>query len=131
MGDAGSMFVGLSVIWLLTMGTQGEQASFRPVTALWICAIPLMDMLAIVVRRYKNGKSPFKPDRDHLHHILQRAGLSSSQTLIAISSVAVVMSLIGLGGEYFNITEAIMLVIFLVMFCFYVSIIRVISKAKN
>ena len=30
MGDAGSMFVGLSVIWLLTMGTQGEQASFRP-----------------------------------------------------------------------------------------------------
>jgi UDP-GlcNAc:undecaprenyl-phosphate GlcNAc-1-phosphate transferase len=131
MGDAGSMFVGLSVIWLLTMGTQGEQASFRPVTALWICAIPLMDMLAIVVRRYKNGKSPFKPDRDHLHHILQRAGLSSSKTLIAISSVAVVMSLIGLGGEYFNITESVMLISFLVMFCFYVSIIRVISKAKN
>ena len=124
MGDAGSMFVGLSVIWLLTMGTQGEQASFRPITALWICAIPLMDMLAIVVRRYKNGKSPFKPDRDHLHHILQRAGLSSRQTLVAISAAAAVMSVIGLAGEYFKVPDVIMLTAFIFMFLCYVMVIK-------
>ena len=128
MGDAGSMFVGLSVIWLLTMGTQGENVSFRPVTALWICAIPLMDMLAIVVRRYKNGKSPFKPDRDHLHHILQRASLSSKQTLVAISLASVAMSVIGLAGEYFNVAESLMLVGFLVMFIIYNLAIRHITK---
>jgi UDP-GlcNAc:undecaprenyl-phosphate GlcNAc-1-phosphate transferase len=128
MGDAGSMFVGLSVIWLLTMGTQGEQASFSPVTALWICAIPLMDMLAIVVRRYKNGKSPFKPDRDHLHHILQRAGLSPKRALVAISSVAVVMSSIGLAGEYFNVAESFMLISFLAMFTIYNLVVRKITK---
>jgi UDP-GlcNAc:undecaprenyl-phosphate GlcNAc-1-phosphate transferase len=128
MGDAGSMFVGLSVIWLLTMGTQGEQASFRPVTALWICAIPLMDMLAIVIRRHKNGRSPFKPDRDHLHHILQRAGLSSSQTLIAISSVAVLMSVIGLVGEYFKIPDVMMFISFLFIFSCYVMVIKKIAK---
>ncbi len=128
MGDAGSMFVGLSVIWLLTMGTQGEQASFRPVTALWICAIPLMDMLAIVVRRYKNGKSPFKPDRDHLHHILQRAGLSTKQALTLISAVAIVMSSIGLIGEYFQISDPIMLAGFIMMFACYVSSIKFITK---
>lgn len=128
MGDAGSMFVGLSVIWLLTMGTQGEQASFRPVTALWICAIPLMDMLAIVVRRYKNGKSPFKPDRDHLHHMLQRAGLSPKQTLLSISIVAALMSGVGLLGEYLQIAESIMLFMFLVSFFFYALSIRYISR---
>ena len=128
MGDAGSMFVGLSVIWLLTMGTQGEQASFRPVTALWICSIPLMDMLAIVVRRYKNGKSPFKPDRDHLHHILQRAGLSSSQTLALISTTAVIMSMIGLAGEYFNVAESVMLTVFLLMFLGYLYVIKIVTK---
>lgn len=128
MGDAGSMFVGLSVIWLLTMGTQGEQASFRPVTALWICAIPLMDMLAVVFRRYKKGKSPFKPDRDHLHHILQRTGFSSKQTLVLISSVAVVFSGIGLLGEYFDIAESIMLISFITLFVFYNLIIRAITK---
>jgi len=130
MGDAGSMFVGLSVIWLLTMGTQGENTSFRPITALWVCAIPLMDMLAIVVRRYSNGKSPFKPDRDHLHHILQRTGLTSTQTLVAISSVAAVMSLIGLSGEYFNVAESVMLIGFLLMFFLYVLTIKVITKSK-
>jgi len=130
MGDAGSMFVGLSVIWLLTMGTQGEKVSFRPVTALWICAIPLMDMLAIVVRRYKNGKSPFKPDRDHLHHILQRAGLSSRQTLVVISSAAVVMSVIGLVGEYFNVAEVVMLTGFLIMFFLYVFSVKLVTKTK-
>ena len=119
MGDAGSMFIGLSVIWLLTIGTQGENASFRPVTALWICAIPLMDMLAIVMRRYRKGKSPFKPDRDHLHHILQRAGLSSRQTLIVISITSVVMSLIGVLGEYFKVAESIQLVSFVLIFILY------------
>jgi UDP-GlcNAc:undecaprenyl-phosphate GlcNAc-1-phosphate transferase len=131
MGDAGSMFVGLSVIWLLTMGTQNEHASFRPVTALWICAIPLMDMLAIVVRRYKNGKSPFKPDRDHLHHILQRVGLNSRQTLAVISTCAALMSAIGLAGEYFNIPDVIMLNGFLFMFACYVLVIRKITKSET
>jgi UDP-GlcNAc:undecaprenyl-phosphate GlcNAc-1-phosphate transferase len=119
MGDAGSMFIGLSVIWLLSMGTQGENASFRPVTALWICAVPLMDMLAIVIRRYRKGKSPFKPDRDHLHHILQRAGLSSRQTLIVISVFAAIMSTIGLLGEYFQVPESIELALFVLVFVLY------------
>ncbi|MBU2892163.1 UDP-N-acetylglucosamine--undecaprenyl-phosphate N-acetylglucosaminephosphotransferase [Colwellia sp. D2M02] len=131
MGDAGSMFVGLSVIWLLTMGTQGDSASFRPVTALWICAIPLMDMLAIVVRRYKNGKSPFKPDRDHLHHLLQRAGLSSKQTLVVISFGAALMSGFGIAGEYFNIAESIMFASFLLMFISYALSIRFISRRAS
>jgi len=128
MGDAGSMFIGLSVIWLLTMGTQNEQASFRPVTALWICAIPLMDMLAIVVRRYQNGKSPFKPDRDHLHHIIQRTGYTTRQTLVIITTVAFSMSGIGLAGEYFNIPDVIMLSGFIFMFVCYVLVIRKITK---
>lgn len=119
MGDAGSMFIGLSVVWLLSMGTQGENASFRPVTALWICAVPLMDMLAIVMRRYRKGKSPFKPDRDHLHHILQRAGLSSRQTLIAITVFSIMMSSLGLLGEYFQVPESIELALFVVIFILY------------
>jgi UDP-GlcNAc:undecaprenyl-phosphate GlcNAc-1-phosphate transferase len=119
MGDAGSMFIGLSVIWLLTIGTQGESASFRPVTALWICAIPLMDMLAIVMRRYRKGKSPFKPDRDHLHHILQRAGLSSRQTLVVISIASALMSLLGVLGEYFQVSESTELALFVLIFILY------------
>jgi UDP-GlcNAc:undecaprenyl-phosphate GlcNAc-1-phosphate transferase len=85
----------------LTIGKQGENASFRPVSALCICAIPLMDMRAIIMRKYRRGKFPFKPDRDNLHHILQYAGLSSRQILIVIFMFAAAMSLIDVLGENF------------------------------
>ena len=49
MGDAGSIFIGFTVIWLLIEATQGENNTYiRPVTALWVIAIPLMDMATIM-----------------------------------------------------------------------------------
>ena len=79
MGDAGSMFIGFSVVWMLIRGTQEvDIIAFKPVTALWLIAIPLMDMATIMIRRMRKGHSPFKPDREHLHHICERMGLSSS-----------------------------------------------------
>lgn len=122
MGDAGSMFMGLTVMWLLTISTQNtltHQAIFRPVTALWIIAIPLMDMFAIMIRRIRKGDSPFKADNGHLHHICMRMGLSSRQTLWAISTLSIVMASIGIMGDYFQIDEWIMLVSFLVLFICY------------
>lgn len=77
MGDAGSMLLGFVIVWLLILGTQQETKYFRTVTALWIIAVPLMDMAAIMIRRIRKGNSPFKPDRKHLHHIFLRAGLTS------------------------------------------------------
>jgi len=119
MGDAGSMFIGLSVIWLLCLGTQGENASFRPVTALWICAVPLMDMLAIVMRRYRKGKSPFKPDRDHLHHIFIRIGLNDKQALLVITFIAATFSVIGIIAEIYQVPEWIMFISFIALFATY------------
>lgn len=69
MGDAGSMVIGFSVLWLVLLATQGPQAVMRPVTALWLIAIPLMDMVTVMVRRLLRRQSPFKAGRDHLHHI--------------------------------------------------------------
>ena len=122
MGDAGSMFMGLTVIWLLTIATQNSahtEAAFRPVTALWFIAIPLMDMFAIMIRRIRKGVSPFKADNGHLHHICMRLGLSSRQTLWAISALAVSSSLIGILGEYFMVAEWIMLTLFIITFVAY------------
>jgi UDP-GlcNAc:undecaprenyl-phosphate GlcNAc-1-phosphate transferase len=50
---------------------------------------------------------------------LQRAGLSSRQTLLVISIASVVMSLIGVLGEYFQVPESIELALFVFMFVLY------------
>lgn len=119
MGDAGSMFIGLSVVWLLVIGTQAEVQAFRPVTALWIIAIPLMDMAAIILRRLRKGQSPFKPDRDHLHHIFMRAGFGPDAALFIIVIIAVLYASIGILGERYQLPEWLMFLGFMLMFSIY------------
>lgn len=123
MGDAGSMMIGFTVIWLLIGASQTlGNAMIRPVTALWLIAVPLMDMVAIMIRRIKQGKSPFKPDREHLHHICQRLGCSPTQTLILICSIASVFAGIGVVGEVFLIPEFFMFYGFAVLFTAYLLV---------
>ncbi|WP_261817995.1 UDP-N-acetylglucosamine--undecaprenyl-phosphate N-acetylglucosaminephosphotransferase [Vibrio gallicus] len=110
MGDAGSMMIGFTVIWILIGGTQMADDTYviRPVTALWLIAVPLIDMMAIMIRRIRKGHSPFHPDREHFHHIMQRIGFTPREALVVICSVQILYSTIGLLGEYFQVPEYIM-----------------------
>lgn len=119
MGDAGSMFIGFSVVWLLVNGVQEQNAAFRPVTALWLCAVPLMDMVAIMVRRARKGQSVMKPDRDHLHHIFLRAGFTDREALLVIAAVGVLIAIFGIIGEIFAVAEWLMFALFMLLFAGY------------
>ncbi len=66
MGDSGSLVLGF-VIGLLVI----KSASYiQPVTVLFIIAVPLLDTIIVMVRRKREGKSMFRADKTHLHHIL-------------------------------------------------------------
>lgn len=122
MGDAGSMLIGFTVIWFLLLSSQnGVNPPLQPVTALWLIAVPLMDMAAIMIRRIRRGDSPFKPDREHLHHIFQRLGLSSRQTLAAICMIAATHAGIGIYGEMIGVPEVIMFWSFIALFVIYLT----------
>lgn len=101
MGDAGSMFVGYVIAWELINISQGVDQSIEPVNALWCVAIPVVDTLGVMCRRMKKGQSPFKPDREHLHHIFMRAGLSDRWALVVILGSAVVILMLGLVVQVF------------------------------
>ncbi|MEZ8922433.1 UDP-N-acetylglucosamine--undecaprenyl-phosphate N-acetylglucosaminephosphotransferase [Vibrio cyclitrophicus] len=120
MGDAGSMMIGFTVIWLLLGASQDPSESLmRPITALWLIAVPLMDMAAIMFRRVRRGVSPFKPDREHLHHIFQRLGCTPRQTLAIICAIASSFAGFGIYGEFLKIPESTMFILFLVCFAAY------------
>ena len=129
MGDAGSMLIGMTIVWLLISASQlGDKAPMRPITAVWIIAVPLMDMAAIMIRRVRRGHSPFKPDREHLHHICQRLGLSSNQTLLFICFISLICSAFGIYGEYAHISESIMFSVFICSFLLYSLVISYIWR---
>jgi UDP-GlcNAc:undecaprenyl-phosphate GlcNAc-1-phosphate transferase len=124
MGDSGSMFLGFGIAWVLLEASQGEKAVMAPVTALWIFAIPLIDMWAIMLRRMMKGQSPFLPDREHLHHIFLRAGFSHRATLNIMSLIAVLFACIGIVGEVYQVAEWFMFACFMMILTTYIWGIR-------
>ena len=116
MGDAGSMFIGLSIAWVLIDLSQGENRVFAPVTALWLFALPLIEMVSSILRRLTSGKSPFQPDLNHTHHILLRLGIREKYTLLLILLVSLLMAVIGILGELYGVSERAMFFGFLLVF---------------
>jgi UDP-GlcNAc:undecaprenyl-phosphate GlcNAc-1-phosphate transferase len=132
MGDAGSMFLGLGVAWLLIALSQGESKAFSPVIALWLFAVPLIDTISTVLRRILNGKSPFKPDMSHIHHILISMGFSSKFVLIIILILNLAMAIMGIIGELIKVDEWKMFFSFLLIFIVYFVVTNyLISNQKN
>lgn len=92
MGDAGSTLLGLFLAFLsirLTQGAGHPAHRLPPIAAVWILGLPTLDTLSLMLRRILRGRSPFSADRDHLHHVMLRAGFSIEQTvwiLFAISA---------------------------------------------
>ena len=88
LGDSGSMLVGLLVaVALIGASQESGRPGIPPIPAslcLWLIAIPLTDMLSIIVRRLASGRSPMAPDRTHLHHKIIEAGFSPRRTLLIL-----------------------------------------------
>ena len=116
MGDAGSMFLGLTLACLLISLSQGENRAMPPVTALWFFAIPLIDTLSVMLRRLLHRRSPFTANREHYHHILVYAGFSVTKALLIIVGIAMALAGIGLLGLYLQVPESVMLYAFLGVF---------------
>jgi UDP-GlcNAc:undecaprenyl-phosphate GlcNAc-1-phosphate transferase len=114
LGDGGSVALGFLVTASLVYFSQGESALILPVTALWLVAVPLMDMLATMLRRFKRGQSLIEADRSHLHHTLQDMGLNTRQTLAAMVCWALICAMLGLALE--SIPEYLSLLCYFLLF---------------
>jgi len=121
MGDAGSTFLGLTVSWFCINLSQAPNPVAKPVTFLWIIAVPLLDFLTVVIRRILKRRSPFSADREHLHHLLQAAGFSSFQTVCTVIIASIFFGMIGILLNHYNVPEGVSFLLFLavLVICFY------------
>lgn len=87
MGDTGALLLGL-VCSILTIQfiehhNQLKDSAYTfnsaPSVAIAILILPLFDTLRVFILRVMEGKSPFNPDRKHIHHILIDLGLTHMQ----------------------------------------------------
>jgi UDP-GlcNAc:undecaprenyl-phosphate/decaprenyl-phosphate GlcNAc-1-phosphate transferase len=115
LGDAGSVTLGFLVTASLVYFSQGDDALIRPVTALWLVTVPLMDMLATMARRFRHGNHLMKADRSHLHYTLIDRGLGPRQTLSLMMGYAALCAIVGLAFE--GIPEYLSLLCYFLLFC--------------
>lgn len=88
LGDTGSMLIGLVVAAVAIDSSIKQQAAFVLAVPLAICAIPILDAAAALVRRVTTGQSVFTADRGHLHHALLLRGWSVNKTVLIMSGLA-------------------------------------------
>jgi len=87
-GTSGVMFVGYTLAVLSILGTA------KVAVALLVLGVPIIDTFWIIVRRVVTGRSPFTPDRGHIHHRLLDLGLSHSQTVLVIYGLCVLLAVL-------------------------------------
>lgn len=98
MGDSGSMMLGFALAWMSVYLSQVENVGVYPVSIAWILVLPILDVVILYIRRLMKGRSPFSADREHLHHMLLRSGLSVTFTVWLILGIMVLFGLIGVVG---------------------------------
>jgi len=131
MGDAGSMMLGLIVSWLLITVSQSDSGSLKPANVLWFIAVPLIDMLTVMYRRLRKGKSPLVADREHLHHVFMDIGLNSKQALLFITVIGLIFMSIGFALEYYNFSERTSVLLFALSFLIYNKMLNQRHKLKQ
>ncbi len=92
MGDSGSLTIGFIISVLAVLSLE----YVHPVALVYLTAIPLLDTLIVMLRRIKSKKSPFSPDKTHLHHILVKFfAMNVPKTVSFLVVLQIVFSAIG------------------------------------
>ena len=116
MGDTGSLFLGFfvaigAVHFLQQNALLNHEHYFlhvnNPVTtAICVFSIPLSDTLRVFSLRLKAGKSPFSPDRNHLHHMIMDLGFNHSGTtlILATANLSFIILALSMSNYSDNVT---------------------------
>jgi UDP-GlcNAc:undecaprenyl-phosphate GlcNAc-1-phosphate transferase len=112
MGDSGSMVVGLILSAAATSATtSADPQAFNGALGslplalpllipLAVLALPFVDLLLAVVRRVAKGRSPFAPDKQHLHHRLHELGHSHRRAVLLLYFWSALLAFAGVGLSY-------------------------------
>jgi UDP-GlcNAc:undecaprenyl-phosphate GlcNAc-1-phosphate transferase len=89
-GTTGVQFVGYTLAILAILGKA------KVAVALLVLGVPIIDTFWIIVGRLSQRRSPFSPDRSHIHHRLLDLGLSHRDTVLVIYAICAALGVLAL-----------------------------------
>lgn len=100
MGDAGSQFLGFIAAVLVILVTQSDGGAISPMLAVLILGLPILDTFTVMAIRLWQRRSPFSPDRNHLHHQIMDLGLRHYEAVALIYILQIVLMGAAFGLRY-------------------------------
>ncbi|MBQ8248826.1 MAG: undecaprenyl/decaprenyl-phosphate alpha-N-acetylglucosaminyl 1-phosphate transferase, partial [Clostridia bacterium] len=91
MGDTGALFLGYTMAVLSVSGVFKLHTVISFIVPVSIFALPILDTTFAVFRRISHGKSPFSPDRGHLHHRLIDLGFNQKQSVAILYAICAIL----------------------------------------
>jgi UDP-GlcNAc:undecaprenyl-phosphate GlcNAc-1-phosphate transferase len=92
MGDAGSQLLGFLAIVLSLVVSQ--QPPYSPMLPLLLLGLPVFDTLRVMGARLAQGQSPFRADRNHMHHKLLGMGFYHAEAVAVIYLIQAPLTLV-------------------------------------
>ena len=101
---------GATAVYLL-LGVASILSSAKLATAILVMGVPIVDAIFIIIRRLLNKKSPFKGDKNHLHHLLLKRGFNQRQIALFYWCISAILGILALFLESASKIFAIIMVI--------------------
>ena len=122
LGDAGSMLIGFAIAWYAVRLGQNPAHPISPVLGPWTIALPLIDCTVLMVRRCREGRSPFAADRNHLHHLLLAAGYSPAAIAFGLAVLSLGLGLAAAMAVKLGVYRPLLVLAFLVLWFAYYAL---------
>ena len=101
MGDTGSLTIGI-MLCFLSMQVSHLSATTSPhhfnpfVMAFAPLLVPCFDVVRVYLHRVRNGKNPFLPDKNHIHHKLLAIGMRQRTAMVTIVLTSTVLTFLNI-----------------------------------
>jgi UDP-GlcNAc:undecaprenyl-phosphate/decaprenyl-phosphate GlcNAc-1-phosphate transferase len=118
MGDAGSQVLGFAIGVFSVRATQGAASQVSAAIPVLLLALPILDTLSVMVQRISERRSPFSPDKNHIHHKLLAMGFGHHEAVMVIYVLQAALFLLA----YFLRYESDLLILGVVTLFFALSI---------
>jgi len=112
MGDSGSLLLGFTLAVIPLLRTSGGVTLGDMLVPATVLAVPILDMVTAIVRRVREKRAIYSPDKEHIHHKLLALGLKDTSILAIIYALCVYLAVGSITSLFLPRTHALILLAF-------------------
>lgn len=115
MGDTGALFLGYSIAIVSMLGLFKNVAFFSFIVPIIVIAIPVLDTVYAIIRRFLNNEGIATADKKHIHYKLLEMGYTHRQAVLIIYAFSIFFGSIAIVFNSATLLTSLILLVIIVL----------------